>query len=191
MKWLYGFVPVLTPLPLAPPPPAADLFMRLLNNFLHFFHFWHKYWSWPIDYLIRFWSIFVVTLTLNYQGQIWKLLYLGQKWSDCHKTKSKHIDWTLEFKCDHWVWPWPWPWPWHWIFKVKHGICYISPKWSDCHKTKSKHIDWTQGLKCDHQVWPWPWSWPWFFKVKYVICSILAQNGQIATERQANISIEL
>ena len=67
-----------------------------------------------------------MTLTLNFQGQTWNLLYLSQKWSDCHETKSKHINWTQGLKCDHWVWPWPWPWPW--IFKVKHGICYISAK---------------------------------------------------------------
>ena len=67
-----------------------------------------------------------MTLTLNFQGQIWNLLYLSQKFSDCHETKSKHIDCTLGLKCDHWVWPWPWPWPW--IFKVKYRICYISAK---------------------------------------------------------------
>ena len=33
-----------------------------------------------------------MTLTLNFQGQILNLLYLSQKWSDCHKTKSKHIN---------------------------------------------------------------------------------------------------
>ena len=33
-----------------------------------------------------------MTLTLNFQGQIWNLLYLSQKWCDWHKTKSKHID---------------------------------------------------------------------------------------------------
>ena len=65
-----------------------------------------------------------MNLTLNFQGRIWNLLYLSQKWSDCHETKSKHIDGNLGIKCDHWVWPWPWPWPL--IFKVKHGICYIS-----------------------------------------------------------------
>ena len=65
-----------------------------------------------------------MTLTLNFQGQILNWLYLSPKWSDCHETKSKHIDWTLGFKCDHLVWPWPWPWPW--IFKVKFG--YISTK---------------------------------------------------------------
>ena len=67
-----------------------------------------------------------MTLTLKFQGQIWNFPYLGQKWSHCHKTKSKHIDWTPGLKCDHQMWPWPWPWPW--IFKVKYGICYISTK---------------------------------------------------------------
>ena len=76
--------------------------------------------------LIRFWSIFVVTLTLSFQGQIWNLLYLSQKWSDCHETKNKNIARALGLKCDHWVWPWPWPWPW--IFRIKHGIWYISAK---------------------------------------------------------------
>ena len=59
-----------------------------------------------------------MTLTLNFQGQIWNLLYLSQKCSDCHGTKSKHIDWPPGLKCDQWVWPWPlnfegqaWPWP--------------------------------------------------------------------------------
>ena len=84
-----------------------------------------------------------MNLTLNFQGQIWNLLYISAK------------------------------------------------KWCDCHETKSKHVDGTQGLKCDHQVWPWPWPWPWIFKVKYVICYISDKNGQIATKRKANISIEL
>ena len=48
------------------------------------------------------------------------------KWSDCHETKSKHIDITLGLKCDHQILPWPWPWPL--IFKVKYWICYISAK---------------------------------------------------------------
>ena len=67
-----------------------------------------------------------MTLTLNFQGQIWNLLYLSQKWCDCYKAKSKHIDWSQGLKCDHRVRLWTWPWPW--IFKVKTGICYISAK---------------------------------------------------------------
>ena len=85
----YVFVSVRTP-------PATDSCSQ--DNFWDFFHFWHDYWPWPIDYLIRFWSIFVMTLTFSCQGQIWNLLYLSQKWSDCHETKSKHIDWTLGLK---------------------------------------------------------------------------------------------
>ena len=46
-----------------------------------------------------------MTLTLNFQGQILNLLYLSQKWFDCHETKSKHIDWTPGLKWDHRVWP--------------------------------------------------------------------------------------
>ena len=146
---------------MSPPPlPAAD-FCSCDNFWTTFgisFIFFFDCWPWPIDYLIRFWLLFVVTLTLNFRGQIWNLLYLSQKWSDCHKTKSKHIDWTQGLQCDHRLWPWPWPWPW--IFKVKYGICYISAKkLVNCHETKSKHIDWTLGLKCDHWVWPWPWPW--------------------------------
>ena len=114
-------------------------------------------------------------MTLIFQGQIWNLLYLSKKWSDCHETKSKHIDWFLGLKCDHRVW----------------NLLYLSQKWSDCHETKSKHIDWTIGLKCDHRVWPWPWPWPWIFKVKKRICYISAKNGPIATKRKANILIEL
>ena len=65
-----------------------------------------------------------MTLTLNFQGQMWNLLYLRQRWLDSHETKSKHVDWTLGLKYDHWVWPWSWPWPW--IFKVKFLNCCIS-----------------------------------------------------------------
>ena len=90
-------------------------------------------------------------LTLNFQGQIWNLLYLSQKWCDCHETKSKYIDWTLGLKCDHQIWPCQWPWPW--IFKGRYEICYIQ-KWSDCHERRRKHIDWSPGLKCDQWVWP-------------------------------------
>ena len=96
-------------------------------------------------------------LTLNFQGQIWNLLYLSQKWSNCHETKSKHIDWTLGLKCDHRIWHWPWPWIW--IFQGKvWNLLYLRQKWFDCHKMKSTHIDWTEGLN-EHQVWPWPWYW--------------------------------
>ena len=65
-------------------------------------------------------------MTLSCQGQILNLLYLSQKWSDCHETKNKHIDWNLGLKCDLRVCRWPLPWPL--IFKFKYGTCYVSAK---------------------------------------------------------------
>ena len=32
--------------------------------------------------------------------QIWNLLYLDQKWSNCHEIKRQCIQWTLGLKCD-------------------------------------------------------------------------------------------
>ena len=126
-----------------------------------------------------------MTLTLNFQGQIQNLLYLSQKWSDCHETKSKHIDWTLGLKCDHPVWLWPWPWPW--IFKVKYRICYISAKNGQIASKRKANISielqasnvtngfeldhyldlWILKVKCDLVLWPRRWPWPWFFMVKF------------------------
>ena len=108
-------------------------------------------------------------------------IYLNQKQSDCHKMKSKHIDWTLGLKSDHWVWPWSWPWPW--IYKVKRGICYISAKkWSDCHEMKSKHIEWPLGLtlvmtltlNLQGQIW------------NLLYAYTLGQNDPIATKQNKN-----
>ena len=111
-----------------------------------------------------------MTLTLNFQGQIWNWLYICQKWSDCHKTKSKHIDWTLGLKCDHQIWPWLWPWPW--IFKVKYEFLYIGTKTGPiATERKANILIWTLGLKYDQWVWPWPWPWIniWILKV---ICDL-------------------
>ena len=127
-----------------------------------------------------------MTLTLNFQGQISNWLYLSQKWSDCHETKTKHIDWTLGFKCDHRVWPWPWPWP---EFSRSNIELAISQQKMVRLPQNEKRTHWTLGLKCDHQIWPRPWPWPWIFKVKYEICYISTKSGPIATRRKANISI--
>ena len=44
----------------------------------------------------------VMTLTLDFQGQIRIWLYFRTKWSDYHKTtKNGHIDWTLGFNCSY------------------------------------------------------------------------------------------
>ena len=81
-----------------------------------------------------------MTLTLNFQGQMWNLLYLSQIGPLPRNEKQTYRNVTIGF-----VWPWPL------IFKVKYGIISAT-KWSDCHVTKSKHIDWASGLKYDHQI---------------------------------------
>ena len=67
-----------------------------------------------------------MTLTFSFQGQIYNLLYLNQKWSDCHERKANISIELQGLKCDHQVRPWPWPWPS--VFNVKYGISYISAK---------------------------------------------------------------
>ena len=102
---------------------------------------------WPSDLTLA------MTLILNFQGQIWNVLYLNQKWFDCHETKSKHIDWTPGHKCDQYVWPW------HdldlWIFKVK----------------------------CDLNHWPHTWLWPWIFMVKFWNSCISEWEGRLTLNK--------
>ena len=106
---------------------------------------------WPLDLTL------VMTLTVNFQGQIWNSLYLSNKWFDCHEMKSKHIYWNLGIKCDYQVWPWPWPWPW--IFKVKYGISISRPimvqmarNEKQTYRLNSKLQLWASGLT---MAWPW------------------------------------
>ena len=63
-----------------------------------------------------------LTLTLDFQGQILKMLYLRNGRADWHGTKGMWIDWMLDPCCDFQLWPHPWPWPW--IFNVKF--------WNNC-----------------------------------------------------------
>ena len=145
----------------------------------------HQVWPWP-------WP-----QPLNFQGQIWNLPYLSQKWSGCHETKSKHIDWT----------PRPQMWPSVLTLAMTltlnfqgqiWNFLYLSQKWSYCHKTKSKHIHWTPGLKCDQSVWPWPqpwplnfegqtwpWplTWPWIFIVKFWNSCISEWEGRLTLHK--------
>ena len=82
--------------------------------------YWLNFWPWmcPSDLALT------MTLTMNFQCQIWNLPILSPKWSNCREIKSKYIDWTPGIKCNYWVWPWLWSWPW--IFKVKFWNSRIS-----------------------------------------------------------------
>ena len=65
-----------------------------------------------------------LTLTLDFQGQILKMLYLRNGRADWHGTKGMWIDRMLHLLCDFQRFPHPWPWPW--IFKVKFWKSHIS-----------------------------------------------------------------
>ena len=58
-----------------------------------------------------------LTLTLDFQGQILKMLYLRNGRGDWHGTKGMWVDRMLHPLCGFQLWPQPWPCPW--IFKVK------------------------------------------------------------------------
>ena len=59
----------------------------------------------------------LLTLTLDFQGQILKMLYLRNGRADWHGVKGMSVDRILDPQFDFKVWPHPWPWPL--IFKVK------------------------------------------------------------------------
>ena len=58
-----------------------------------------------------------MSLALDFQGQILKMLYLRNGMADWHGTKGMWVDRMLHPLCNFQLWPQPWPWPW--IFKVK------------------------------------------------------------------------
>ena len=141
---------------------------------------WNKKQTYRLNYRAQMWPsglTLTMTLTLHFQGQISNLLYLSQKCSDCHETKSKHIDWTLGLKCNHRFLPLPWPWPW--IFKVKYRICYISAKNGPIATKQEANIatefqasNVTNGFDLDHSLDLyifkvkldldlWSHRWPW------------------------------
>ena len=65
-----------------------------------------------------------LTLTLDFQNQILKMLYLRNGTADWCGIKGIWVDRMLDPCCDFQC-P-PHPWPWLWIFKVKFWKCCIS-----------------------------------------------------------------
>ena len=126
--------------------------VRLLRNEKQLYRLNCKPQMWPSDLTLT------MTLTLNFQGQIWNLLYLSEQWSGCHATESKLTDWTQGLNCDHQIWPWPWPWPS--VLKFKYQICYISNKMVRLPRNEKQ----TYRLNSRARMWPLgltlPWPWP-------------------------------
>ena len=63
-----------------------------------------------------------LTLNLDFQGHLLKMLYLRNGRAEWHGTKGMWVDRMIDSHCDLELWPQPWPWPW--IFKVNF--------WSSC-----------------------------------------------------------
>ena len=58
---------------------------------------WNEKQIYRLNFRAQMWPsglTLAMTLTLNFQRQILNFLYISLKWSDCHETKSKYIDWT-------------------------------------------------------------------------------------------------
>ena len=71
-----------------------------------------------------------LTLTLYFQGQILKMLYLRNGRADWHGTKGIEVDGMLASHCDIQLWPHPWHWPC--IFKVTFlNSCISGTGWSN------------------------------------------------------------
>ena len=151
-----------------------------------------------------------LTLTLDLQGQILKMLYLRNGRADWHGTKGIWVDMMLDPRCDFELWPHPWPWPS--IFKVKvwkshnSGMgCPIDMEWKGCESTEcwthvmTFNFDWhgTKGLwvdmmldpHCDFELWRHPWPRPWIFNIKFWNCCIPGMAGPINMERKGYESI--
>ena len=108
-----------------------------------------------------------MTLTLDFQGQILKMLYLRNGRADWHGTKETWVDRMLDTHCDFELWPHPWPWPLN--FKVKFWKsrnsamgCQIDMERKGC-----ESVDRMLDSPCDFELWPHPWPWPLIFKVKF------------------------
>ena len=65
-----------------------------------------------------------MTLTLDFQGPILKMLYLRNRRADWNRMKEIRVDRMLHPLCDLQLWPQRWHW--HWIFKVKFWKIRIS-----------------------------------------------------------------
>ena len=123
-----------------------------------------------------------LTLTLNFQGQILKMLYLRNGRADWHGTKGMWIDRMLHPLCDFQLRPW--------ILSQILKKSYLRNGMADWHGTKGMWVDMMLDPCSDFQRLPHPWPWPWIFKVKVWKCCISGMGWLIDLERKGCESIE-
>ena len=135
-----------------------------------------------LDYLIRFWSIFVVTLSFNWIFKVKYGICYNSATNDSIATKRKSnilfvlqaLKVTMRFDLGHGL-DLKFSRP-----NMKFAIYQIR---SDCHEMKSKRFDWILSSKCSHRVWHWLWYFPWIFKVKFWNNRISGIGGPIDIEQ--------
>ena len=128
-----------------------------------------------------------LTMTLDFQGQILKMLYLRNGRGNWHGTKGMWVDKMLDPHCDFELWPHPWPWPL--IFKVRFWKSQLRNGMPNWHGIKGMWVDWMLDPCCDFQLWPHPWPWPLIFKVKFWNSCIPGMGGPINMEWKGYESI--
>ena len=129
-----------------------------------------------------------MTLTLDFQGQTLKMLYLRNGRANWHETKGMWVDRMLDTLWDFQRWPKPWPWPW--IFKVNFRKSHIRNGMADWHGMKGMWVNRMLDPCCDFQLSPHLWPWPWIFKVKVLKSHISGMGWPIDMERKGCESIE-
>ena len=105
--------------------------------------------------------------TLDFQGQILKMLYLRNGRADGHGTKGMWVDRMLDPNCDFELWPYPWPWLTIDFQGQILKMPYLENGRADWHGTKGMWVDRMLDSHCDFELWPQPWPWPWIFKVNF------------------------
>ena len=125
-----------------------------------------------------------LTLTLDFQGQILKMLYLRNGMVDWHGTKGMWVEMMLHALCDFQLWPQPWSWPW--TFKVKFLKSRIDLRngMADWHGMKGMWVDRMLDPCCDFQWSPHPWPWPRNFKIKSLKSHISGMGWPVDIKRK-------
>ena len=148
--------------------------VRLPRNEKQTYRLLPRHWMCPSDLTLA------TILILNLQGQIRNLLYLSQKWSDCHGRKAnilfvfQALNVTIRVDLGH-------------DLGLKLSRSNMKFAISQPKMVRSKYIDWILGIKCNHWVWPWSWTWHWISKVKFLNSRISGIGGPIDIEQKGVI----
>ena len=106
-----------------------------------------------------------LTLTLDFQGQILKMLYLRNGRADWHRTKGMWVDRMLDPHCVFELLPMTLTLDFQGqILKM----LYFENGRADWHGTKGVWVDRMLDPHCDFELWPHQWPWPLIFKVKFL-----------------------